>query len=137
MRIDTFRMERMQCTYENEVDYNLSESGVLPLKLEELLSPEQLKEFASWSLKYAPANGSPELRENIAQWYPGATADHVTVQVQLDATCSPGAPTVGVVPTSQSGTAGTTLVYTVSLTNGDSASCAQSTFALSRVVPSG
>jgi len=79
MRIDTFRMERMQCTYENEVDYNLSESGVLPLKIEELLSPEQMKELASWSLKYAPSNGSPELRENIAQWYPGATADHVTV----------------------------------------------------------
>jgi aspartate/methionine/tyrosine aminotransferase len=79
MRIDTFRMERMQCTYENEVDYNLSESGVLPLKIEELLSPEQMKELASYSLKYAPANGSPELRENIAQWYPGATADHVTV----------------------------------------------------------
>jgi hypothetical protein len=46
MRIDTFRMERMQCTYENEVDYNLSESGVLPLKIEELLSPEQLAEMA-------------------------------------------------------------------------------------------
>ncbi len=79
MRIDKFRMERMQCTYENEVDYNLSESGVLPLKIEELLGPEQLKDLASYSLKYAPANGSPELRENIAQWYPGATADHVTV----------------------------------------------------------
>jgi aspartate/methionine/tyrosine aminotransferase len=72
-------MERMQCTYENEVDYNLSESGVLPLKIEELLSPEQLAELPSYSLKYAPANGSPELRENIAQWYPGATAEHVTV----------------------------------------------------------
>jgi aspartate/methionine/tyrosine aminotransferase len=79
MRIETFRMERMQCTYENEVDYNLSESGVLPLKIDELLGPEEMKEFGSYSLKYAPANGSPELRENIAQWYPGATADHVTV----------------------------------------------------------
>ena len=79
MRIETFRMERMQCTYENEVDYNLSESGVLPLKIDELLGPEEMEEFGSYSLKYAPANGSPELRENIAQWYPGATADHVTV----------------------------------------------------------
>ncbi len=79
MRIETFRMERMQCTYENEVDYNLSESGVLPLKIEELLGPEEMKELGSYSLKYASANGSPELRGNIAQWYPGATADHVTV----------------------------------------------------------
>lgn len=72
-------MERMQCSYEHEVDYNLSESGVLPLTIEELLSPEQLAELTSYSLKYAPASGSPELRENIARWYPGATADHVTV----------------------------------------------------------
>jgi aspartate/methionine/tyrosine aminotransferase len=79
MRIETFRMERMQCTYEHKVDYNLSESGVLPLKIEELLNPEQLAELASYRLKYAPANGSPELRETIAQWYPGATGDHVTV----------------------------------------------------------
>jgi len=42
MRIDLFRMERTQCLYENEVEYNLSESGVLPLRLEDLLegSPE-------------------------------------------------------------------------------------------------
>ncbi len=33
MRIDLFRMERTQCLYENEVDFNLSESGVLPLGL--------------------------------------------------------------------------------------------------------
>ena len=79
MRIETFRMERMQCTYEHEVDYNLSESGVLPLKIEELLSPAQVAELASYSLKYAPASGSPELRENIARWYPGATAEQVTV----------------------------------------------------------
>lgn len=59
MRIETFRMERMQCTYENEVDYNLSESGVLPLKIEELLGPEEMKELGSYSLKYASANGSP------------------------------------------------------------------------------
>jgi hypothetical protein len=36
MHIDKFEMERMQCLYEHVVDYNLSESGVLPMKLSEL-----------------------------------------------------------------------------------------------------
>ncbi len=31
MHIDIFKMERMQSTWENVVDYNLSESGVHPL----------------------------------------------------------------------------------------------------------
>ncbi len=37
MRIDRFHMERTQCLYENAVRYNLSESGVQPLRVEELL----------------------------------------------------------------------------------------------------
>ncbi len=37
MRIETFEMERMQSTWENVVDYDMSESGVLPLTLRELV----------------------------------------------------------------------------------------------------
>ncbi len=37
MRIDRFQMERTQSLYENEVEYNLSESGVQPLTPRELL----------------------------------------------------------------------------------------------------
>ena len=37
MRIEPFRMERLQSTYENYVDYNLSESGVQPMRVRELL----------------------------------------------------------------------------------------------------
>ena len=36
MRLEQFAMERMQSTYENQVDFNLSESGVHPLRLGEL-----------------------------------------------------------------------------------------------------
>ena len=36
LRIDLFQMERTQCLYENEVEFNLSESGVLPLRVEEI-----------------------------------------------------------------------------------------------------
>ena len=36
MKIETFEMERMQSTWENLVDYDMSESGVRPLTLREL-----------------------------------------------------------------------------------------------------
>jgi aspartate/methionine/tyrosine aminotransferase len=78
MHIDLFRMERAQCLYENEVEYNLSESGVRPLRLEELLAGEDPAHFLSQSLKYPESNGSPELRERIAQFH-GATAEQVLV----------------------------------------------------------
>ena len=81
MRIDPFRMERTQCLYENEVEYNLSESGVLPLRVGDLLegSPEP-----GWllkaRLKYPPSRGSDTLRDRISLFYGGgATRAHVMV----------------------------------------------------------
>ena len=80
MRIDPFQMERTQSLYENAVEFNLSESGVLPMTIRELLDgsgdPAWLHEL---SLKYPPSNGSPQLRERIAGFYEGATPDHVLV----------------------------------------------------------
>ena len=40
MRLEQFAMERMQSTYENQVEYNLSESGVQPLRLRDLLDDD-------------------------------------------------------------------------------------------------
>jgi aspartate/methionine/tyrosine aminotransferase len=80
MRIDTFEMERMQCLYENEVEYNLSESGVEPLSLQEVLAlspdPDRILEQ---SLGYPQSNGTLALREHIASFYAGAAAENVTV----------------------------------------------------------
>jgi aspartate/methionine/tyrosine aminotransferase len=79
MRIDLFQMERTQCLYEHEVEFNLSESGVLPLRVEEILQGSKASaDFLSIGLKYPESDGSDELRENIAAWY-GATHDHVLV----------------------------------------------------------
>lgn len=78
MRIDLFKMERTQCLYENQVEYNLSESGVHPLSLEELLQGENLTQFLHQTLKYPESNGSLELRERIAQFH-GAAANQVLV----------------------------------------------------------
>lgn len=79
MRIETFRMERMQCLYENEVEYNLSESGVRPMRVEELLEGLDPAGFLSTALGYPHSNGSPLLRERIADLYPAAAPENVTV----------------------------------------------------------
>ena len=81
MKIEAFLMERMQSTWENRVEYNLSESGVHPMYLGELLreTPEASEQLLRQELGYAQSNGSPELRQTIAAYYPGATQDHILV----------------------------------------------------------
>ena len=80
MRIDRFDMERTQCLYENTVRYNLSESGVQPLRVEELLGRELGRDgLLGLALKYPESDGSDLLRERIALLYPGATAENVVV----------------------------------------------------------
>jgi hypothetical protein len=79
MNIDVFKMERMQSTWENVVDYNLSESGVHPLTLEELVSGKDLEDVLRLELGYTQTNGTPPLRENIARLYPGADPEQILV----------------------------------------------------------
>lgn len=77
-----FVMERLMSKWENLVEYNLSESGVHPAALRELV-PEaaDVDRLLSIDLGYAQSNGTPELRERIAALYPGATPDNVLVTV--------------------------------------------------------
>ena len=81
MSFRNFEMERWQSTYEHEVRFNLSESGVEPLRVDELLELAELeaKELLATRLEYNPSDGSPELRERIAALYPAATADNILV----------------------------------------------------------
>jgi aspartate/methionine/tyrosine aminotransferase len=78
MRVEQFAMERMQSTWENLVDYNLSESGVHPLTPRELLGDEA-ESLLDHPLVYTQSNGTIELRSRIAALYPGSSADHVQV----------------------------------------------------------
>ena len=78
-KIDTFLLERNQSLYENDVEINLTESGVEPLTLSELLTPSQLDELQHVRLGYNYTEGTPELRSAIATWYPGAAAENVLV----------------------------------------------------------
>jgi len=80
MKIEPFLMERMQSTWEHHVEINLSESGVHPLTLGELLEDAAEREtLFSRLLCYTQTNGTPELRAEIAALYPGATVDHIEV----------------------------------------------------------
>src|SRR6478672_11865645 len=80
MRIETFAMERMQSTWENLVDYDMSESGIRPLTLRELTAMGfDLEAFLDVPLGYSQSNGTIELREGIAAIHPGATVEHVEV----------------------------------------------------------
>ena len=80
MKIETFEMERMQSTWENIVDYDLSESGVRPLTLRELIAMGfDLESFLDVPLGYSQSNGTIELREALTQIYLGATIDNIEV----------------------------------------------------------
>jgi aspartate/methionine/tyrosine aminotransferase len=80
MKIEQFEMERMQSTWENLVDYDMSESGVRPLTLRELTAMGfDLEAFLDVPLGYSQSNGTLELREQIAAIYPGATVDQIEV----------------------------------------------------------
>jgi aspartate/methionine/tyrosine aminotransferase len=80
MKIDRFQMERTQCLYENVVEFNLSESGVWPLSLGELL-PDADKRAAleGERLRYPHSTGGERLRRNIAKFYGFSDGNMVTV----------------------------------------------------------
>ncbi len=71
-------MERWQSAWENRVEYNLSESGIHPLRLAELLDGDS-PSFLNESLGYVQTNGSDELRKTIAAMYPDAGSEDVLV----------------------------------------------------------
>lgn len=101
MDLIPFRMERYQSTYEHRVRYNLSESGVHPLTVRELLdlAGGDPADVLDLRLGYGQSNGSDALRERVAALYEGATAANVVVTTggaEANFTCfwhlaSPGA----------------------------------------------
>ncbi len=79
MNIEPFEMERYQSLWENVVEYNLSESGVHPLKINQLISSEHQDKFLNIQIGYNQTNGSPELRTIIANMYENAKVENVLV----------------------------------------------------------
>ncbi len=80
MRIPDFEMERMQSTWENLVQYDMSESGVRPVTLRELVAMGlDLDAALDTPLGYSQSNGTIALREHLTAIYPGATVDQIEV----------------------------------------------------------
>ena len=77
MQVQEFMLERFQSLFENTVEVNLSDSGVHPYELRELLTPAEIEEMCSIALGYGWTNGSEELRDTIAALYQGRKRDNV------------------------------------------------------------
>ncbi|HEY9449740.1 MAG TPA: aminotransferase class I/II-fold pyridoxal phosphate-dependent enzyme [Gemmatimonadaceae bacterium] len=80
MSMELFRMERMQSTWENLVDYDMSESGIRAVTLREMMALGfDMETMLDTPLGYSQSNGTLGLRERLAALYPGATVDHIEV----------------------------------------------------------
>ena len=83
MQFTPFALEYTQSIWEQKVDFNLTESGVHPIRLDDLLGDDKdkLAELLATEINYPHVNGNPELRENIAALYSGAGVGNVLVTV--------------------------------------------------------
>ena len=77
MKFEEFELERNQSLFEHEVDYNLSESGLHPLPLKDILTKDEQTELLETELIYGYTTGTPLLRKRIAGLYQGASVDNV------------------------------------------------------------
>lgn len=83
MKFTPFDLEYTQSQWEQQVDINLTESGVHPMKLDELIGddPQLLQTLLQTEINYPHVNGIPILRHNIAALYKGAAIENVLVTV--------------------------------------------------------
>jgi len=82
-RFEPFALERMMSKWENEVDVNLSESGVHPMSVRQLLalSDRDVDELLDIEINYPQANGTKELRRTIAALYDDAGPDNILATI--------------------------------------------------------
>ena len=79
MKFPTFDLERIQSIYENSVEVNLTESGIEPLSLKELMDPKELEKLLNLPLGYGYTQGNPLLRQRISNLYDGFDESNVLV----------------------------------------------------------
>ncbi|HZP95246.1 MAG TPA: aminotransferase class I/II-fold pyridoxal phosphate-dependent enzyme [Candidatus Limnocylindria bacterium] len=77
MRFPAFDMERMQSVWEHKVRYDLSESGVEPLTLEE--AARDPRELLKMKLGYAEGVGLESTRTYVSELHPKSTAANVVI----------------------------------------------------------
>ncbi|MFO7835990.1 MAG: aminotransferase class I/II-fold pyridoxal phosphate-dependent enzyme [Candidatus Thorarchaeota archaeon] len=80
MKLEPFELERIQSEWEHIVDIVLTESGVEPLSIAELVPDQREREtIFNMKLGYSQTNGTIPLRETIASMYKGADAENILV----------------------------------------------------------
>lgn len=79
MKFETFKLEREQSLWENEVHYNLSESGIHPGAINDLFDQDDINEILNTELTYGYTQGSPELRQAISNIYKNVSPEDVLV----------------------------------------------------------
>ncbi|MDD9895869.1 MAG: aminotransferase class I/II-fold pyridoxal phosphate-dependent enzyme [Gammaproteobacteria bacterium] len=83
MKFEPFDLEYSQSVWEQEVDFNLTESGVHPITLQELIADDDalLEKLLGLEINYPHVNGIPRLRELIASLYDKASPENVLVTI--------------------------------------------------------
>lgn len=86
MKIERFDLERWMTTWELDVDYDIAESGILPLSLDDLYelvgtdaAADLEARIRSTPLGYSEARGTEALRTIVANTYERATAEDILV----------------------------------------------------------
>jgi len=83
MKIETFALERWMTRWETVVRYDLAESGIKPMTVDELLTlagrDSALDQMLHISLGYSEARGTEELRQLLAALYRDVTPDEILV----------------------------------------------------------
>jgi aspartate/methionine/tyrosine aminotransferase len=86
VKVETFALERWMSTWEVKVGYDIAESGIYPLTVNDLLAllppgerDQVLARLLDLRLGYTEARGTQRLRETIAGTYANVTADDVLV----------------------------------------------------------
>ncbi len=85
MKLEPFALERWMTRHEMNVTYDIAESGILPLRLADLLAWEATQDGAALNalldlpLGYSEARGTLALRTAMAATYAGCTAENILV----------------------------------------------------------
>ena len=86
MKVETFALERWMSTWEVKVEYDIAESGIYPLTVNDLLGfmpvgerDQTLARLLDLRLGYTEARGTQRLRETIAATYANVSADEILV----------------------------------------------------------
>ncbi len=86
MKIETFALERWMTTWELNVTHDITESGIAPMSIDELLhvtnvdDPEAcIRDLMAHQQLYSEARGTEALRDIIAGTFTSASADDVLV----------------------------------------------------------